>query len=35
MKSLNCDLTGEISVFCINGGLWKLVTYERWTHMEV
>ena len=28
-------LTGQILVFSIGGRLWEVVTYERWSHMEV
>ena len=35
MRGSNSDLTGKTSAFWIGNGLWKLVAYERWTHMEV
>ena len=28
-------LTGKILVFWIGRRLWEVVTYERWSHMEV
>ena len=28
-------LTGKNMAFLIGGRLWELVTYEKWSHMEV
>ena len=35
-RDSNCKaLTGKIVVFRIGSHLWKVVAYERWSHMEV
>ena len=35
-RGSNCKaLTGKILVFWIGGCLWKVVSNERWLHMEV
>ena len=28
-------LTGKILMLWIGGGMWEVVAYERWPHMEV
>ena len=35
-RSFNCEaLTGKVLVFRISVRLWEVITYERWSHMEV